>query len=67
MILRFATRRNANGYRKILIINHDKKIYSRTAAHWYSREDFIETTNTDRNKLIDFIEAAGYIETDQPL
>lgn len=67
MILKFATKRNANGYRKILIIDHDKKIYSRTAAHWFCREDFIETTNADRNKLINFIEAAGYTETDQPL
>jgi hypothetical protein len=48
-------------------VDHEKKIYSRTAAHWFCRDDFIEISKTDRNKLIDILDAAGYTETDTPL
>lgn len=67
MIIRYACKRNPSGYRSIIIVDYEKKIYSRTAAHWFSREDFIEISKTDRDKLTDILTGAGYTETDTPL
>lgn len=67
MIIRYACKRNASGYRSIIIVDHEKKIFSRTAAHWFCREDFIEISKTDRDKLTEILTGAGYTETDQPL
>lgn len=67
MIIRYATKRNTNGYRNILIVDHENKIYSKTAAHWYCREDYLEITKTDKRKLETILDNNGYKETDTPL
>ena len=51
MIIRFATKRDINGNRKILIVDLDKKCYSRESSHWFCREDFAEVSKTDFKKL----------------
>lgn len=67
MIIRYACKRNPNGNRSLIIVDHEKKIYSRTAAHWFCRDDFIEISKTDRDKLITWLNIAGFAEVDTPL
>ncbi len=67
MIIRYACKRNPNGYRSIVIVDHEKKIFSRTAAHWFCRDDFIEISKTDRDKIITWLNIAGFVEVDTPL
>lgn len=67
MIIRYACKRNPSGYRPVVIVDHEKKIYSRTAAHWFCRDDFIEISKTDRDKLTDILTGAGFKEVDTPL
>lgn len=42
MLVRLATKRDTNGNRYYIIIDHEKKIYSRQPAHCYNKEDYIE-------------------------
>ena len=65
MILRFATARNANGYRKYINIDTDTKTYSRENYHWLCREDFTQISATDRKRIISNLEKEGYIEIDR--
>ena len=67
MIIRYACKRNPSGYRPVVIVDYEKKIFSRTAAHWFCRDDFIEISKTDRDKLTDILTGAGYTETNTPL
>lgn len=67
MIIRYATPRNASGNRNKLIVDYVKKVYSRTAAHWLCRDDFIEITKTDKRKLENILDENGFLEIDTPL
>lgn len=64
MKLLFATKRNANGYRKFLGIDTERKEFARDCSQWYGREDITEITAADREKLIDTVTAAGFTEID---
>lgn len=61
----FCTKRNANGYRKILIIDHEKKEFSRESTRWYCREDFVEVNIADFRKMQQQAEKAGYKELER--
>lgn len=67
MLIRLSTKRDTSGNRYYIIVDHDKKIYSRQPAHWYNKEDYIEISKTDARKYIEFIESANYKETDAAL
>ena len=59
MIQKFTTKRDANGNRYTLEIDHDKRrIYTDSNTCNYS--EFITVTKTDRQKLMDQAERAGY-------
>ena len=63
MIQRFTTKRDANGNRYTLIIDHDnKRIYPdyNTTCDY---SGYITITKTDRQKLMDQAESAGYSVT----
>ena len=64
MIFEFATKRDINGNRYYLGFDPVKKVYSRERGKWYSREDIIEISKTDRRELINKLEAAGFTEID---
>ena len=65
MILEFATKRNINGNRYYLGIDTEKKSFSRERGRWYSRNDITEITKTDRRKIIEQLENAGFTETER--
>lgn len=58
----FATKRGGSyNYRKYLIVDLDNREYATEPRKaWYTREEMIEVTNTDRHKLIDAFKAQGY-------
>lgn len=60
--LEFATKRDRNGNRYYLGIDTETKTFSRERSHWYNREDITEISKTDRRKMIDQLETAGYTE-----
>ena len=63
MIERFATKRDINGNRYFLGIDHEKRVFSRESAHWYSRADLVaELTRKQRRAIIEQLEDAGYAE-----
>lgn len=65
MILEFATKRGANGYRKYLGIDTDKKVFSRERSRWYCRADIVEITDKDRRAIIDRLSDSGFTEVDR--
>ena len=64
MIFRFATKRSANGYRKYIIIDTERKQYATDPAHWFNREDYIEVSADDRRKLIEQAERENLTRID---
>lgn len=62
MIFEFATKRDLNGNRYYLGIDTEKKTFSRERGKWYSREDIIEVGKTDRRRMINDLERAGFTE-----
>lgn len=65
MKMSYATNRDQNGNRYILIVDHTKKEYSTTPAHWYCKEDYITISKTDRRKLLNILRASSdYTEKD---
>ena len=67
MIARFATKRDNNGNRYYLIVDHTNKEYTRQPAHWYDKADYIEVSKTDRRKLETLLDNNGYRETEKAL
>lgn len=67
MIVRFACSRDRNGNRYYRIVDFEKKIYSKEVAHWFCKEDFLEVSKSDLHKLENWLDAAGFSETDKPL
>lgn len=61
----FCTKRNANGHRRILIIDHEKKEFSKESNHWFCREDFAEVNITDLRRMQQQAEKAGYKELER--
>ena len=62
MIQKFVTKIDSNGNRYTLEIDHDKRrIYTDSNTCNYS--EFITVTKTDRQKLMDQAERAGYCIT----
>lgn len=66
MTITMATKRGQNGLRKWLVIDTERKEYSRYCRRYCpSRDEFIEVSDGDRKKLIEKIESNGaYIEVD---
>lgn len=62
MIFRFSTKRDVNGNRYFLGIDTEKRVFSRESVHWYGKEDVIEIKKSDRQKMIDDLQAAGFSE-----
>lgn len=60
MKLNFTTKRNANGNRRLLLIDTERREYSHQSTHWYSKEDFTEVTAADIRRIADRCRADGY-------
>lgn len=60
MIIRFCTKRDINGNRKILIIDENTKEYSQKLNMFFCRSDFVEVSATDLKKLRQTVENNGY-------
>lgn len=58
----FATKLDINGNRYFLTVNPDRKTFSRQDR--YARADDIPATRATIRRLIQQLEAAGYIEVD---
>lgn len=52
MILKFATKRNANGNRIYLAIDTTNREYARESQSWYCREEMIEVSHKDLHKVL---------------
>lgn len=65
MIISYATKRDTNGNRYLLIIDHNKRIYAVDAMHWYCKDDYIEISKTDRRRLLSVLESSDYIQVDR--
>ena len=65
MILGFATKRDRNGNRYLLIIDTDNKKYARESYHWFCREDFAEISKSDRRRIIDKLMVEGFEEVER--
>lgn len=65
MKINIATKRNAAGWRKILLIDTETKEYSRESTHWFFREDFLEVSTTDFRRTLEKVEKEGYKEVER--
>lgn len=65
MKINICTKRNQNGYRKILLIDTETKEYSRESTHWFCREDFAEVSITDFRRTLEKVEKEGYNEVER--
>lgn len=65
MKINLATKRNAAGWRKILLIDTEAKQYSRESTHWFCREDFAEVSTTDFRRMLEKVEKAGFSEVER--
>ena len=61
MITKYTTKRDTNGNRYTLMVNHNRKEFMRS-YNPYSIEGFITITKKDRNKLINQLLENGYTE-----
>lgn len=62
MIFRFSTKRDVNGNRYFLGIDTEKRVFSRESSHWYGKEDVVEIKKSDRRKMINDLQTAGFSE-----
>lgn len=67
MLVRLATKRDTSGNRYYLIIDHEKKIYSRQPKHWLGREDYIEISKKDERKYVNILNENNYKEIETAL
>lgn len=51
MIIRFCTKRNVNGNRKVLIIDENNKSYNDQNNRIFVRPDFVEVSSGDFKKI----------------
>jgi hypothetical protein len=65
MKINLATKRNASGWRKILLIDTETKQYSRESTHWFCREDFAEVSISDFQRTLEKVEKEGYNEVER--
>lgn len=56
----YATMADRNGNRKILIVDHERREYSRESYHWYCWEDFTLISLADFRRMEEKTEKAGY-------
>lgn len=57
----FATKRDTNGNRYTLVIDHTEKTYSRTLGGWFHAEDVTATvTRRELHAMVDELKADGY-------
>ena len=64
MIIKFSTKRDRNGNRYYLILDTDKKQYSKTASGFYHKDDYIEVTKREKHSLEIRALADDYKEVD---
>ena len=65
MIIKLSTKRDINGNRYYLGFDTEKKVYARTSAHWYCKEDVLQITKTERRRMIEQLKDEGYTEIDR--
>ncbi len=63
MIQKFTTKRDRNGNRYTLEIDHDKRRFYPAINSSFSYSDHVTITKRDRQKLMDQAENAGYCVT----
>ena len=61
MIMRYRTKRDTNGNRYYLTVDHEKRTYKKE-YNLYINDNDIEVTKRDRLKIADQLEANGYKE-----
>lgn len=59
MIQKFTTKRDTNGNRYTLVIDHEQKLYARN-YNPYDYSDYITIGKRDRETMIKKLEEAGY-------
>lgn len=59
MIQKFTTKRDRNGNRYTLVIDHERKTYARN-FNPYDYSDYITIGKRDRLKLVEQLDANGY-------
>lgn len=62
MIIKYTTKRDINGNRKTLVVDHSDKTYKRDYNTAYNYADYITITSKDRNKIMQQLENNGYKE-----
>ena len=60
MIQKFTTKRDTNGNRHTLIINHSAQTYRADYNSAYDYSDYITINKTDRRKMIEQLIENGY-------
>lgn len=60
MIQKFTTKRDANGNRYTLEIDHDKRRFYPATNSSFSYSDYVTITKRDRDKLMEQAKTAGY-------
>ena len=64
MLVRYCTRRDTNGNRYYLIIDHDNKVYSRQPAGFFHISDYTQIAKRDLRRNLDFLKTFLYKEVD---
>lgn len=64
MIIKFTTRRDANGNRYYLILDTERKQFSETASGFYHKDDYMQITRRERRAIKEKARADGYKEVD---
>lgn len=62
-MLLFSTKRDINGNRYYLAIDHERKEYTREPRYFH-KEDFVEIGKRDRAKIIEALDKDGFKEVD---
>lgn len=62
MMQQFITKRDTNGNRYTLIIDHDNKTYKRDYNPYFLKGFYIEVTKKQRREIIQDLDENGYKE-----
>lgn len=60
MITKYTTKRDANGNRYTLIVDHEKRTFKKDFNSSWCYDDFVTVTKRDRNRIAEELESQGY-------
>ena len=61
MITQYATKRDRNGNRYFLILDHDAKTYTTSETGFFHADDYVEVSKEKRRQLLEEARAAHYM------